>query len=509
MATKTWERGSRTPQNKQANKTVMAEINREQLMRDFSRAIANDEAALFIGAGMSVGAGFVDWRGLLREIATDLNLDVDEEHDLIALAQYEYNRNQNRARLNRKIVEEFRERAALSESHRWIARLPIDTVWTTNYDTLLEQAYADASKTVDVKHRTPDLLHRLPHADVTLLKMHGDVSQADEAVLIKDDYERYQARRGLFTTRLQGDLSWRHFLFLGFSFTDPNIDYVFSRLRSLLEEKAENQPPRYCVLRRPKAPAAGVADHAKLQAQYDHDIRLLPHRIADLGRFNIDVVLIDEYREIEEILKQLCLAASANNIFVSGSAHEYTPSREKVERFCRKLGEQIIHRGYNLVSGFGLGIAGACIIGAHEQAKRAKSGRIGERLRLHPFPQDFRDDAERRRVYHQIRAELVRESGVTIFIAGNKMDAATGRVVVADGVLEEFAMARANSHLLIPVPATGGAAAEIWTQIRPNLAAFFGAAPVAADLAVLENGSRSEDEWIEAIFAILNKARVH
>lgn len=38
----------------------MAEITKERLLRDFSKAVLNDEAALFIGAGMSVGAGFVD-----------------------------------------------------------------------------------------------------------------------------------------------------------------------------------------------------------------------------------------------------------------------------------------------------------------------------------------------------------------------------------------------------------------------------------------------------------------
>jgi len=283
---------------------------------------------------------------------------------------------------------------------------------------------------------------------------------------------------------------------------------VFSHLRCLLEEKAENQVPRYCILRKPKAPVAGVADFAKLQAQFDRDSRLLPHRIADLGRFNIDVLLIDEYREIEDLLRKLCLATSARNIFVSGSAHDYAPSgREKVERFCRKLGEQIIHRGYNLVSGFGLGIAGACIIGAHEQAKREKAGRIGERLRLHPFPQEFRDDAERRRVWGEIRTELVRESGVTVFIAGNKLDSASGRVVVANGVLDEFALARANSHVLIPVAATGGAAAQIWGQMRPSLADFFGTANVGPEFALLEDGNKSEGEWVEAIFTIINKAR--
>jgi hypothetical protein len=486
----------------------MAEISKEQLIRDFAKAIATDQAALFVGAGMSAGVGFVDWRGLLREIATDLKLDVDEEHDLIALAQYEYNRNRNRSRLNKKIVEEFCAHAIISNNHRWIARLPIDTVWTTNYDTLLEQAYADAAKTVDVKHRTADLLHRLPYADVTLLKMHGDVSQADEAVLIKDDYERYEAKRGLFTSRLQGDLSWKQFLLLGFSFTDPNIDYIFSRLRVLLAEKAENQPPRYCILRRPAAPAPGVANHAKLQAQYDRDVRHMPHRIADLGRFNVEVVLIDEYSEIEDILKHLCLVVSARSIFISGSAHEYAPTgRDKMDRFCRKLGEQIIKRGFNLVSGFGLGIAGACIIGAQEQAKREKSGRIGQRLRLHPFPQEFKDDAERKKVYSDIREQLVKESGVTIFIAGNKLDRSTGKVVIADGVIQEFGLAKVNSHLLIPVPATGAAAAQIWEEIKAAPEKFYGAVDLKAEFAVLGDVNKSENEWVEAIFTIIKKTR--
>lgn len=486
----------------------MAQITKEQFIRDFSKAIATDQAALFVGAGMSAGVGFVDWRGLLREIATDLKLDVDEEHDLITLAQYEYNRNRNRSRLNQKIVEEFCARATISESHRWIARLPIDTVWTTNYDTLLEQAYSDVAKTVDVKHRPTDLLRRLPYADVILLKMHGDVSQADEAVLIKDDYERYESKRGMFTSRLQGDLTWKQFLFLGFSFTDPNIDYIFSRLRVLLGEKAENQPPRYCILRRPKPPKPGVKDEAKLQAQYDKDNRHLPHRIADLGRFNVEVVLIDEYSEIEDILKRLFLVVSARSVLVSGSAHEYAPTtRDKMDSFCRKLGQQIIARSFNLVSGFGLGIAGSCIIGAHEQVKSEKSGRIGQRLRLHPFPQEFKDDAQRKIVYSDIREQLVKESGVTIFIAGNKLDRATGKVVIADGVIQEFNLAKANSHLLIPVPATGAAAAQIWDEIEANPEKFFGTVDLKTEFAVLEDPTKSETEWIEAIFTIIKKAR--
>jgi Sir2- and TIR-associating SLOG family len=119
------------------------------------------------------------------------------------------------------------------------------------------------------------------------------------------------------------------------------------------------------------------------------------------------------------------------------------------------LGSEIIKRGYNLVSGFGLGIAGACIIGAHGQARCERSGRVGQRLRLHPFPQEFKSDAELKQSYTDFRKELINESGATIFIAGNKFDQKTQTIVVADGVLEEFELAKAQSHILIPVPGTG------------------------------------------------------
>ena len=50
--------------------------------------------------------------------------------------------------------------------------------------------------------------------------MHGDVERPTDAVLTKDDYERYDMKRPLFRTALQGDLISKTFLFVGFSFED-------------------------------------------------------------------------------------------------------------------------------------------------------------------------------------------------------------------------------------------------------------------------------------------------
>ena len=44
----------------------MPELSQEQFLKEYSRAVADGNAAMFIGAGMSVGSDMVDWRGLLR-----------------------------------------------------------------------------------------------------------------------------------------------------------------------------------------------------------------------------------------------------------------------------------------------------------------------------------------------------------------------------------------------------------------------------------------------------------
>ena len=77
--------------------------------------------------------------------------------------------------------------------------------------------------------------------------MHGDVSQPDKAVVTRDDYEHYSRDRQLFSTALQGDLVSKTFLFAGFSFTDPNLDHVMSRVRVFL---GQNVRTHYCLMRR-------------------------------------------------------------------------------------------------------------------------------------------------------------------------------------------------------------------------------------------------------------------
>jgi hypothetical protein len=195
----------------------------------YVQAIQDRNAAVFAGAGLSIPAGMVNWKGLLSDIGREIGLDVKKEDDLITLAQYHVNE-RGRHRINEKLLNEFSRRARLTESHRVLASLPIRTYWTTNYDGLIEQAVRDQRKRPDVKFTIESLATTLYDRDAVVYKMHGDVSLPDKAVVTKDDYEAYNSTHQLFSSALQGDLISKTFLFIGFSFTDPNLAYILSRI---------------------------------------------------------------------------------------------------------------------------------------------------------------------------------------------------------------------------------------------------------------------------------------
>jgi len=61
-------------------------ITEAVLLREFTRELHNNNAAVFAGAGLSMASGYVDWKGLLADIIEDPGLDPDKEHDLVTVA---------------------------------------------------------------------------------------------------------------------------------------------------------------------------------------------------------------------------------------------------------------------------------------------------------------------------------------------------------------------------------------------------------------------------------------
>ena len=305
----------------------------------FTKAVKENNAAIFAGAGLSIPAGFVNWKNLLRDIAAELNLDIDKENDLIAIAQYHYNeKGNNRHKLNQLLIDEFTQGTSVSRNHEILAALPIQTFWTTNYDKLIEKAIEEEGKTPDTKIRQEDLSTSIPKRDVVVYKMHGDVSMPDQAILTKDDYEGYNEKRPLFTTALQGDLVAKTFLFIGFSFDDPNLEYILSRIRILL---GQNQRDHYCFLKK--------VNRKDFKTDADFNYAEIKHqlKIKDLRRYSINALHIDDYSDITDVLSAIQKKVLRSNIFISGAAKTYDPRVERAALlFVHKLSYKIASKGY-------------------------------------------------------------------------------------------------------------------------------------------------------------------
>lgn len=123
------------------------EPQRKRLISTLLNDLAEDNLAIFAGAGLSAPAGFVSWTELLRPIAEDLELEIEKETDLVALAQYHCNSNlANRGKLNQLLINKLSDDVEITENHKILARLPISTYWTTNYDKLIEKSLTEAGK---------------------------------------------------------------------------------------------------------------------------------------------------------------------------------------------------------------------------------------------------------------------------------------------------------------------------------------------------------------------------
>lgn len=455
----------------------------DQFVDAYAQAIHDETAAVFAGAGLSIPAGLVNWATLLREIALEVGLDVEQEADLVSVAQYHVNEKRGRHRLNQALITEFAEQAKLTRNHALLAQLPIRLYWTTNYDTLLEEAARAAGKRPDVKRAEIDLTTTLPRRDVVINKMHGDVSQADKAILTRDDYEGYPSTHPLMSTALRGDLVSKTFLFIGFSFNDPNLSYILSRIRVLL---GQNRRDHYCLLRRVQV------EDFKERSQYDYARGKQDLQVRDLLRYGINGILVDSYEEYTAILERIASKFKRRVVFVSGSATSYSPwSESEAIAFIRDLGAGLINARLDLVTGFGAGVGAYLLNGALAALAASGSAALHDRVILRPFPQGIADPKERAARWTAYRSEMVSHAGIAVFIFGNRTG--DGRLILSDGVREEFELSAKSGLVLVPVGATGYMSEALLGELSAR-AAEFGAdtARWRSQIETLRGGDRAD-----------------
>lgn len=187
---------------------------------------------LFVGAGVSASAGLPQWEALLNELAEDVltqpaalkRLPFLDRATVIETALSRHKRT-----IGDAIAKRIAAGGPYGLAHSLIATLPTTEMVTTNYDTLLEKAAADAGRKLTIlDSRT------VVGADRWLLKLHGSIDRPNDIVLSREDYLGYGQRRAALRGVVQAMLLTRHMLFVGFGLSDDNFHVIAHQVRSAL-----------------------------------------------------------------------------------------------------------------------------------------------------------------------------------------------------------------------------------------------------------------------------------
>jgi hypothetical protein len=201
-------------------------------------ALRQRRCVLFIGAGVSAGAGLLGWQTLIEKLTAGLGLPPGPRDDLdyyLDLAQWFVERHGD-AVLGRLIAGLFGgAQARPTLAHYLLMSLPNRLVITTNYDDLLERALTALRHHPVTVVEQQDVALTGQADGVCVVKLHGDARQGRGIVLCRDDYDAFFRNRPAMALLLEGLLLNQTFLFAGYGLRDPNFRQIYSRIAGMLQ----------------------------------------------------------------------------------------------------------------------------------------------------------------------------------------------------------------------------------------------------------------------------------
>ena len=97
--------------------------------------------------------------------------------------------------------------------------------YTTNYDNFIERALQKSGRKVHITSSELNISH--DRSRVEVVKFHGDFNSPDQMVVTESQYMERMRLESPMDFKLRGDILGRAVLFVGYSFRDPNVDYIF------------------------------------------------------------------------------------------------------------------------------------------------------------------------------------------------------------------------------------------------------------------------------------------
>jgi len=214
--------------------------------------LSSGRVTFFVGAGVSSSSALPTWAQLIERLAEESQANIqvaDTPESLLKAAE------SAKQFLGDRFPEAFRKALGYGKdqisphpsfTHYLIAGLPLRDVVTTNYDTLLEQAFKAIKLTAFTLNEPKDVANApVGSFHTNILKIHGDISHPDNTVFSESDYQNYFTNKPAVSTLLRGLLLSRTFVFIGYSLRDPNLNVIIDEVGTILKDARR---PCYAVV---------------------------------------------------------------------------------------------------------------------------------------------------------------------------------------------------------------------------------------------------------------------
>lgn len=204
-----------------------------QTVKELASEIIPSRTILLFGSGASIPSGAPSVEDLCMHLAKSFKQDRGDYNlaELTGIIE-------QKSRSRRQMIDKLREPFKNLRPTGGLLNLPLfswRSIFTTNYETLIEDAYGRAKRPI-ISYSSNFDFSKEEVADATkLFKLHGtideDVSLGHQSRMIvtEHDYELTNDYRELLYDRLKADLAGGHLVIIGHSLADPDIREVVNR----------------------------------------------------------------------------------------------------------------------------------------------------------------------------------------------------------------------------------------------------------------------------------------
>ena len=221
-------------------------------------SINTEETVLFLGSGSSIPSGAPSVEDICDHLATKFKIE-QNDLTLAELADIVERRRSRRVLINaiRELFSGLKPTGGLLS----LPRFHWKSIYTTNYDNLVEDSYKRAGLPLSVYSSNFDFGIRDVPGALRLLKLHGTIDKdvADGSnyrlVITETDYGLVEEYREYLFDSLKSDLSGADLIIVGHSLADPDIRDIINRARSI-SAKVGNMGTIYILMYIPNAERA-------------------------------------------------------------------------------------------------------------------------------------------------------------------------------------------------------------------------------------------------------------